>query len=284
MIVVTGATGAVGRPLVEVLSGLGAGVRAVTRAPGGVPPGGAQVVVGDPARPQTMAAALDGATALFLHPRAVGEAAEELVALAAEHGVRRVVALAAANVDDDLAAQPSRHRGDRNKEAEDAAVTSGLEWVSLRASSFALNALHAWGEQIRAGDTVRYVYGDFQESPIHERDLAEVAARALLGDDLLGERLTLTGPESLSHKEMVAIIGRTLGRTLNYAEVPPEAATQGMLRHGFPEPFVTALMSRYATHLDRPQHPPTGEVARVLGRPARTFAEWTADNAAVFGS
>src|SRR6266487_115223 len=59
-------------------------------------------------------------------------------------GVQRVVALSAINVDDDLDEQPSRYRGDRNKEVEDAAVASGLEWVSLRAGFFAIDTLHAW--------------------------------------------------------------------------------------------------------------------------------------------
>ncbi|MEV6159851.1 hypothetical protein AB0L53_56890 [Nonomuraea sp. NPDC052129] len=79
----------------------------------------------------------DGVSALFLHPRAVASGPVELLDLARRHGVRRVVALSAGNVDDDLAEQPSRFRGDRNfigdrnKEAEQAAVGSGLEWVSV---------------------------------------------------------------------------------------------------------------------------------------------------------
>ena len=121
-------------------------------------PASVRVAEGDPSKPETIAPALASATALFLHPRAVGDAAGDLVALATgELGVRRVVTLAVANVDDDLADQLSRYRGDRNKEAEDAAANSGLEGTSLRPSSFAINTLHAWADQIRAGDLVRYM-------------------------------------------------------------------------------------------------------------------------------
>jgi uncharacterized protein YbjT (DUF2867 family) len=282
MIVITGATGVVGRPLVDSLAAQGIPVRAVTRTPTAEFPAGVDVVEGTPSEPETMASALRGATALFLNPRAVGDAAHELVALAARHDVRRVVALAAANVDDDPADQPSRFRGDRNAEAEDAAVASGLEWVSLRPTSFAGNTLSAWGEQIRAGDVVSFVYPAFEESLIDERDLVEVAAYALLKEDLLGRRVVLTGPQSLSHAEMVAVIGDVLGRSLRYQEIRPEAATQGMVARGIPEPFVTALMRRYATHLDQPQHPPTHEVEKILGRPARSFAVWVDDHAAAF--
>jgi uncharacterized protein YbjT (DUF2867 family) len=283
MIVLTGATGLVGRLLATELEDHE--VRVVTRSPQDAGfPAGVEVVEGDPQRPETLKTALRGANALFLHSRAVGDAAYDVVALARDLGVRRVVALAAANVDDRPDAQPSRFRGDRNKEVDDAAATSGLDWVSLRPSSFALNALSAWGSQIRAGDDVRYVYAGFEESPIHEHDLVAVLAHALLGDDLLGRRVDLTGPESLSHEEMVRQVGVALGRPLRFHEIPAPVAAKGMLAGGLPEPFVTAMMARYAAHLARPQFPPTADVEKILGRPARTFAEWAADHAADFGA
>jgi uncharacterized protein YbjT (DUF2867 family) len=283
MIVITGGTGTVGRPLVDFLVHAGAEVRVVTRHPDRVRfPAGVQVVAGDPRQPATLADALRSATALFLHPRAVADEAHVLVAVARELGVRRVVALAAANVDDDPATQPSRVLGDRNREADDAAATSGLEWTSLRPTTYAGNALISWGPQLRAGDVVRQVHGRFEESPIHEHDLAEVAARAFLTDDLLGRRPVLTGPESLSQQRMVAIIGEVLGRPLKFEEVPVEMGTRGMLQGGVPAPLVDAVMRRFAAHLDRPQFPPTDEVARILGRPPRSFAAWVAENAAAF--
>jgi uncharacterized protein YbjT (DUF2867 family) len=153
--------------------------------------------------------------------------------------------------------------------------------VSLWASSFAINTLQAWGTQVRAGDIVYGPYATFAEAPIHERDLAEVGARALLSDELVGRRLQLTGPQSLTHAEMVAIIGDVIGRPLRYQEIGPEAAKQGMVQQGFPEPFVKALMARYARGVGQPA-PTTGEVEKILDRPARTYAEWVADHAAAF--
>lgn len=283
MILVTGATGTVGRPLVDLLRIAGAKVRAVTRdAAAAALPDSVDVVVGDPSRPETVAGLLDGVTALFLHPRAVGDAAFELVALARERGVRRVVALSAMNVDDDLAEQPSRYRGDRNKEAEYAAVESGLAWTSLRVGSFAANTIGMFGAQIRAADVVRYPYAGFAESPIHQQDIAGVAARALLTDEVVGRRLELTGPQSLTHEQMVSVIGQVVGRPLRYEELAPQTVAQRMVAHGFPEPFVAALMARYAKHAHTPQYPPTGEVEKILGRPARTYAHWVADHAAAF--
>jgi uncharacterized protein YbjT (DUF2867 family) len=285
MLLVTGATGTIGRPLVDVLVNQGAKVRAVTRNPQATDlPAGVEVVEGDPSRPDTIAPFLEGVTALFLHPRAVGLAAGELLTLARQRGVQRVVAQSATNVDDPPDQQPSRYQGDHNKEVEDAAVASGLTWVSLRASFFAMNTLQAWGAQIRAGDVVRYPYASFAEAPIHEQDLAEVIARALRTDALVarrGRRLELTGPQSLTHQQLVATIGEVLGRPLRYQEFPPEAAKQGMVAYGMPEPFVEALMARYAREVSQPA-PVTGEVERILGRPARTYAEWVADHADAF--
>jgi uncharacterized protein YbjT (DUF2867 family) len=285
MLLVTGATGTIGRPLIDTLVNEGAKVRAVIHGPQAANlPAGVEAVEGDLARPATIAPFLDGVTALFLHPRAVGLAAGELLALARQRGVRRVVALSATNVDEPLDEQPSRYQGDRNREVEDAAVASGLAWVSLRASSFASNTLRAWGPQIRAGDVVRYPYASFAEALIHQQDLAEVAARALRSDDLVarrGRRLELTGPQSLTHQQLVAIIGEVLGRPLRFQELPPQAAAQGMIANGLPGPFVQALMARYAREV-RLAAPVTGEVERILGRPARTYAEWVADHAAAF--
>jgi uncharacterized protein YbjT (DUF2867 family) len=283
MILVTGATGTIGRPLIDALVSEGAKIRAVTRHPQAAGlPAGVEVVEGDPAQPDTIAPFLEGVTALFLHPRAVGiPAAADLLALARQQGVQRVVALSAMNVDDPLDEQPSRYNGDRNKEVEDATVASGLDWVSLRASSFAMNTLLAWGAQIRAGDIVRYPYASFAEALIHERDLAGVGACALLTDALVGQRPVLTGPQSLTHEQMVAIIGEVLGSPLRYQELPPEAAEQGMVQQGLPEPFVQALLARYARGVGQPA-PVTGEVERILGRPARIYAEWVADHAAAF--
>jgi uncharacterized protein YbjT (DUF2867 family) len=285
MLLLTGATGTIGRPLIDVLLNEGAKVRAVTHNPQATNLSAeVEVVEGDLSRPDTIAPFLEGVTALFLHPRAVGLAAGELLTLARQQGVQRVVALSATNVDDPLDQQPSRYNGDRNKEVEDAAVASGLEWVSLRASSFAMNTLQAWGAQIRAGDVVRYPYASFAEALIHERDLAEVIAHALHSDALAARRCRrreLSGPQSLSHEQMVAIIGEVLGRPLRYQELPPEAAKQGMIAQGLPGPFVQALMARYAREVGQVA-PVTGEVERILGRPARTYAEWVADHADAF--
>ena len=269
MILITGASGTVGRPLVELLVAAGVKVRAVARNPAGLPR--IVEVVDKPV--------LEGVTGLFANPRAIGA---DLIAEAKDHGVRRVVALSAANVDDDLDQQPSRFRGDRNQEVERAVTASGLDWVALRPTTFAANSFGLWAEQIGRGDTVHGPHARATWSPIHELDLAEVAAQAFLGDDLLGRKPVLTGPASLTQEQMVHTIGRAVGRDLSYVEVPPPVARRSMVEHGFPEGFVTTLLALQERSVGR-SAPVTDEVRRILGRPALTFARWAADNAYVFG-
>src|SRR2546429_7308448 len=99
MILVTGATGNVGREVVNLLLDGGEKVVAVTRNPAKAAlPDGAHVVGGDPSRPQTLMPALRGVEAVFISPRALGDATAELLKLAAEQGAQRVVLLSALTV------------------------------------------------------------------------------------------------------------------------------------------------------------------------------------------
>lgn len=273
-ILVTGATGNIGRLVIDRLLARGATVRAASRTPSAARfPAGVEVVGSD-----DLTAATSGVSAVFLNARAVGEAAGDWMAAARAGGARRGVALAAINVDDDLAAQPSRFNGDRNKEAEDAVVASGLEWVSLRPTVFAGNTLLMWGAQIRAGDVVRAPYAASASAPIDERDVADVAVEALLTDALVGRRPAMTGPESLTHRELVARIGAAIGRPLSYVEIDPEVARTRISPN---QAFVDALLAFQARGTDGPAAV-TNEVEKALGRPARTFADWAADHAASF--
>ncbi|OCB30609.1 nucleoside-diphosphate sugar epimerase [Mycobacterium malmoense] len=274
-IVVTGATGNVGRPLVAALAAAGAPVRAVTRAPqaAGLPAGVEPV--------GSAAEALPGASAVFLNSRALGDDLESVVAQCVRGGVRKLVALSAINADDDFSRQPSRFRGDRNKEVERVAVDSGVAWVSLRPTVFATNFAGMWSPQIRAGDVVFGPYAHASTAPIVETDIAEVAARALLTDELVGQRIPLTGPQAFTNAELLATIGAVLDRPLQYREIPNAAVRQRFLGLGFPAEFADAYIAMLAATVDAPALV-THDVEKVLGRPAVPFAQWVAEHRDVF--
>lgn len=219
-VLVTGATGNVGRPLVTLLANAGAKVRAVSRRPerSGFPTG-VDVVT-------TAPAGIEGADAVLLNSRALGNDLTAVVSQARSAGVTRLVALSAINADDDFSLQPSRFRGDRNKEVEQLAVDSGLEWVSLRPTVFVSNLAGIWSTQLQAGDVVSGPYASSSMAPIVERDIAAVASRALLTDDLNGRKIALTGPQAFTNAELVDVIGAVLGRPLRYQEVRPEPSSR----------------------------------------------------------
>lgn len=266
-IVVTGATGNVGRPLIAALVDAGAEVRAVTRAPG---------TAGLPANVELVgsaAAALPGASAVFLNSRALGQDLEAVVGQCMGAGVTKLVALSAINADDDFSRQPSRFRGDRNKEVEQLAVDSGIPWVSLRPTVFATNFAGMWSAQISAGDVVYGPYAAASTAPIVEKDIAEVAARALLTDELVGQRIPLTGPQAFTNRELVEVIGAVLNRPLQYRELPDAAVRQRFIGLGFTADFADAYIAMLAATLDTPALV-THDVEKILGRPALPFAQW----------
>jgi uncharacterized protein YbjT (DUF2867 family) len=276
-IVVTGATGNVGRPLVTHLVNAGAKVRAVSRNPqsAGLP---AEVEVVESATE-----AIPGASAVFMNSRALGGELAAVVDQAKREGVTRLVALSAINADDDFSRQPSRFRGDRNKEVEQLAVDSGLQWVSLRPSVFATNFVGMWSAQIRAGDIVRGPYAAASSAPIVESDIAAVAAHALLGDELVGQKIPLTGPQSLTNTELVDVIAAVLGRPLQYQEVADDLVRQRFVGIGFPPEFGDAYIAMLATTVGQAAAV-TDDVQKILGRPAQSFERWVSEHRDVFAA
>ncbi|MER5829602.1 NAD(P)H-binding protein [Streptomyces sp. NPDC002130] len=279
MIVITGANGVVGHQVMNQLLQEGTAVTAVTRGTGEARlPDGVTAVRGDLFHPEWIEAALQGVEALQISPRAVGPGLGELLRLAAKQGVRRAVLLSATTVEYPVG---EARFAAQFQHAEEAVMSSGLDWTILRLADFAANAL-AWAPQIRAGDVVRGAYGRAATSPLHEADIAAVAVRALRGR-LHGEAIhTLTGPQSLDQIEKVRLIGTAIGRTLSFQELPPEQIRQGMLAQGLPEDVPARLLGSLADYADRPG-PTTSTVANLLGRPALTFADWAHDNARAFG-
>ncbi|SCE74750.1 SDR family oxidoreductase [Micromonospora mirobrigensis] len=273
MILVTGATGTVGREVVSLLAARGERVRAVTRKPEAAElPAGVEVVATDLADPASLAPHLAGVAAVFLiwpftDPAVARTHAPEVARLAAERGAR-VVYLSAPGAD-----QPDTFWGI----VERAVEASGASWTFLRPVGFAANTL-MWAEQIRAGDVVRWPYAAAARSLVHERDLAEVAVAALTTDRHLGDRLLISGPETLTQEEQVHTIGRVIGRELRWAEQPLDEARR-MLTAAFGDPaFADAALAGWAAFVDRPEAV-TDTVERVTGHPARPYADWVADHA-----
>ncbi|MFF1485145.1 NAD(P)H-binding protein [Streptomyces sp. NPDC058319] len=277
MIVVTGATGNVGRALVERLAAAGRPVRALTRDPqrAGLPEGVEVVRF----RPDDPAALFAGADKLFLYVQAAGDRTAAFLAAAREAGVRHVVLLSSAIITEGADETHPIHVMHATVEREIRA--SGLEWTFLRPGAFATNAFQ-WAGQIRAGDEVRGVFADAMTAPIHEDDIAAVAERALLDGGHEGAAHRLSGPAAISNAGQVAAIGRALGRTLTYTEVPPEQAGPELFPHVPPHMLQSLLDTFRDTVGATPET--TTTVEDITGTPARPFATWAEDHRKDFGA
>lgn len=271
MILITGATGGVGREAVRLLLEEGTNVAAVTRDPDADLPAGAQLVHPDEV------AALDGVDGILLSPRAVGAAVVGLLAHARKTGARRVVVLSAATVQ-----YPAGHPRFRQRfqAVENIARDCGLDWTILRCTDFAANTL-VWAGQIQATGTVRGAYPSARTSTVDERDIAAVATLALTYPEHAGQTYLLTGEQSLSQSEKVAAIGAALGRKLSFVEAAPDEIRRGMLAAGLPDEVPDRLLGSLADYA-REAGPTTDTVRRLLGRPARTYGTWAVDHSSAF--
>lgn len=277
MILVTGATGNVGRHLVAQLLKQGQAVRALTRNPEKAQlPEGAEVVAGDLMDPAAVGRALEGVTSAFLF--AVPGSAEGFLAAARAAGLRRVVFLSSGAVVDGVDRQADLI-AEMHAEIERAIEATDLEWTFLRPSIFAANALQ-WAWSIRASASVSLPYPGSTGAPIDEADIAAVAVQALTTDRWVGRKLKLTGPESLSQADQVAILGDVLGRPISLVALDPAVAREQMERH-VPLPIVAALFEIWAEAVGVTA-PVTGVVAEITGRPARSFREWASAHRAAF--
>ncbi|GIF36284.1 NAD(P)H-binding protein [Actinoplanes xinjiangensis] len=262
-ILVTGATANIGRMVVDELLGA-AEVRAFTVDPvrAALPPG-VEVATGFFNRPDTLAAALDGVDKMYLAPHR--PTAFDVCRAARDAGVRHIV---------DLAGVKGLHW----QVIEDAVEASGVPFTHLEPGEFMANST-SWAPQIRAGDEVRDAWGDAANAPIAQEDIAAIAARLLLSEDHYGCSYELTGPETLSRRQQVALIGAELGRDLTYVELTGDAAVAHYreLMGEFGDWYLDGL-AQLAEH---PQ-PALPTVATLLNRPAMNYAEWVRRHADLF--
>ncbi|MEV4181956.1 NAD(P)H-binding protein [Streptosporangium canum] len=285
MIVVTGATGNVGRTLVRLLTEAGEPVTAVSRnitesdVPQGVP-----AVAADLADPASLRPALDGADAMFLlisgdFTSAVGDPSgvvSDLLDEAKARGVGRIVLLSSQGV----ATRPhSSSHGKMGQSIEDAVRRSGMDWTILRPGGFASNA-YAWAESVRTRRAVAAPFGDVGLPFIDPADIAEVAAAALRVDGHVGQVYELTGPALTTPRQRAEAIGDALGEPIRFTEQTREEARAQMLEF-MPEPVVETTLAIIGEPTPAEQRI-SPDVERVLGRAPRTFADWARHNAAAF--
>ncbi len=273
---VVGASGHVGRAVVTGLMAAGEAVRASSRAPhSGEFPEGAEVVRADLTDPSSWPGALTGVRKVFLyaHPAT----ATEFAAAARDAGVEHVVLLSSSSVLlPDAASNPIAQR---HAVVERALDEAGLDRTFVRPGYFATNTLR-W-RSIRTGRVVRTAFPDATTSPVHERDIAGVAVRALLDDARRRDAWPVLGAGPITQREQVAAIAEALGEPVRLEEVDVDTYRAELLTE-LPEFAVEGLLASGGGVPPLPAGLATDAVPEVLGRPASTFAEWARDHVADF--
>ncbi|TDZ97982.1 NAD(P)H azoreductase [Mycobacteroides salmoniphilum] len=263
-VLVTGATGNIGRKVVDHLVALGVGdIRALTTSPEKAAlPDGVTPVLGYLGKPESLAGVFDGVERMYLAP--LPSTAVDVLELARAAGVGHVVALA----------------GDASWWAEQAAAVenSGVGWTQLGPGEFMENYA-MWAEQINRTGAVHEPERHVAQSPIAMDDIARVAAVVLgSGDEHLGKRYPITGPEAVTRQQLVQTIADVAGVEARYVISSPEEAVREL------RPTMGDRAQWYVETLTDPafEQPANTLVAELTGYPGTTFAQWVADNVGLF--
>ncbi|WP_329253032.1 SDR family oxidoreductase [Actinoallomurus sp. NBC_01490] len=277
MILITGATGRIGRELVRELDAAKADVRILVREPARAAglPASAERVVGDLDDPATLAPALDGVDRLFLLTPGIGvDQAANAITAARDAGVRHIVLLSSIWADGD----PVPAMGRWHRERERLLEASGVPATILRPGGFATNALE-WVPSIHENGYVVDAIGPGRAAAIDPADIAAVAAAVLTQDGHEGRTYVLTGDEALTTAEQVQIIAGTIGRDIEVrAATTPEEIVRSRYPGGAPKPLADAVLEAAAVMRADTTGVRTDTVERLLGRRPRTFADWCARN------
>lgn len=275
MILVTGATGTIGRHLVRALTEAGAPFRALVRDEAKGSELGCDVVVGDFDDPASVAAALHGVDRLLLNsggalpvpgPQPMVRQQTTVIDAARAAGVSRVVKIGAWRPGPESKLSPRAHG-----EIERHLKHSGLEWSMLQPTGYMQNFFTGQGS-LTHGDTLTGPYGSGRVAYVDAYDIAACAAVLLTEPRGGGESYPVTGPEALTHQEIAAKLG------LPFHDQPPREAADGLRAQGLPDWFVDDLLWLYADMASGGMSEVTTAVRELTGRAPRTFDEFLAAN------
>jgi uncharacterized protein YbjT (DUF2867 family) len=270
---ITGATGNIGRRLVNDLLRRGVGVRALSRDPARADlPVGVGVVEGSLG--SVPPAAFDEVDSVFVFP--AEEGIETFVDGAVSAGVSRFVVLSSLAVSGRNERDAGSASALHHRVIEDAVTSRTDDYTILRPGNLATNLLF-WGFPIRSGYPVRIPYPDSSQVLLHEADVAAVAAIALTAAERVGQVVELTGPASLTKVEQLATISAAIGRDVPYVEISAEEFRAEMAQY-MPADIVEMLLRYWSDTLTQPEAP----LAAPLGITATPLSQWAIDHRGAF--
>jgi uncharacterized protein YbjT (DUF2867 family) len=284
MILVTGATGLNGKELLRVLSAGGVAVRALVRNPAKaeaiVAMRNVEIVQGDMAHPETLAAGLRGVDRAMLISSSdpmMLDVQTNFIDAARKADVKHIVKLSGIMPELDSAFRFARMHGEIEKRLE----ASGMAFTHLRAGEF-MPAYFRQVPNITAKGAMFLPMEDARIASIDVGDIAEIAARVLTSSGHEGKTYPLTGPEALTMTEVAAKLSAATGKTIRYVNVPPDGARQAQLAAGMPPYLADALFELFAERRNGKEAKVWPDAGVLLGRRPTSFDEFAGLNAAVF--
>ena len=277
MILVSGATGNVGKELIPSLLKKGAQVRILVRDPKKAANLGDQVevAIGDLDQPETILPAMQGVEKLyFVTP--VTQQVTNLLKAAKQAGVQYVVKQSTIEADRSLGP------GKWHREHEEQIKSMGFTWTFIRPTMFMSNTIEWWGATIKSQNAVYFPGGKGKVPPVDPRDVASVACGVLTQSGHEGKIYEVTGPEAKTIGEMVEILAKALDKPLRYVNVPAFLAAIWLRRFGISRELVKGLMETLGALRRNEYAYVTDTVERVGGVKHRTFEAWCRENIGEF--
>jgi uncharacterized protein YbjT (DUF2867 family) len=284
MILVTGASGTVGKAALREVARSGAKHRAMYRSPdeAAKAPAGTATVIADFAKKETLAAALRDVESVYLVCSPVPDLVQlegNMIEASVAAGVSHVVLNSALGAGDFAKSFPSWHR-----KVEDKLKGAGISFTILRPNSFHQNVLTYFAPSIRAQGVFYGAMGNARVSFLDVRDIAMIAAKALAGAEHTGKTYELNGPEAPTYAEVAEKISKHAGRTVQYVNIPEEAQRKAMLDQGMPVWQVDALLELQGYYTSGKGGAIDPLLENLLGHPPITMDRFLAEFAGEFRS
>jgi len=282
-ILITGATGNTGLPLVEQLANTGRDFRVMVRTSAKerlVNKGKAEVIVGDFNDDASLERALEGIERAYLvSPASLDMASHQknFVDAAKKMGVKHIVKLAALGAALDSPVGLLR----RHADVEEYIKQSGIAYTFLRPHFFMENLLGNVAT-VKNDGAIYSPLGDAGISPISTQDIAAVAVKALIDDGYANKVYILTGPEVVTYGRIADILGEVIRRKVNYIPVSFDTAWEGMVKSGMPEWFADDLVRLMKTWADGKGDILSADVEKIIGRKPISLKEFLFKHKSLF--
>lgn len=283
MILITGATGTNGRELAQALAKKGVPIRALVRnkiKAASLQQANLTLVEGDLDKPETLDAALQGVERAFLLSavdQRLGKWNRTFISAAQKAGLKHLVKFSGMGALIDSPCELMR----LHAETDEVLKASGVPYTILQPNSFYQNMLWAAGS-IKAQGAFYLPVGQARQSLVDVADICAVSVKVLTTNEHLGKTYEITGPEALTYAEIAQRIGKTLGKAVNYVDVPVAGAVQSMQQSGMPEWNARTLGDLYAVFASGSASKVTDTVRLVTGKAPRSFDQFMSENVAAF--